>query len=81
MTSQSVKQEIIRELAEQLKPIFEHSPYGVYLYLDDDHKICNEKLARLFGYTVEEWCAKRPFQESFVVKEDQEQYCPMAPSS
>ncbi len=67
--------DIIAELAAQFRPIFGQSPYGVYLYLDDAHKVCNERLAKLFGYTIEEWRAKQPFQESFVVEEDRDNYC------
>ena len=66
--------DFIRELSEEFQPILEQSPDGVYLWLDDSHKICNERLARLFGYTVEEWQAQRSFLESFVVEEDQEVY-------
>lgn len=69
------KQAIIEELAEHLQPVFKNSPDGVYLYLDDAHKVCNEKLAKLFGYTVSEWCAKQPFQASFVAEQDQQSYC------
>ncbi len=60
----------ISELAEQFRPIMEQSPDGVYLWLDEAHKMCNERLASLFGYTVEEWCATQPFLENFVAEED-----------
>jgi PAS domain S-box-containing protein len=61
---------VIRELAEQFRPVMEGSPDGVYLWLDEAHKACNERLANLFGYTVEEWCATEPFLENFVAEED-----------
>ncbi len=63
--------QLIRELAEQFQPVLENSPDGVYLWLDEEHKICNERLARLFGCTVEEWCAAQSFLNEFVVDEDQ----------
>lgn len=47
---------LLKELSQQLKPIFTHSPQAVYLYLDDEHKNCNQKFADLLGYTsVSEW--------------------------
>jgi PAS domain S-box-containing protein len=66
--------DIMRELAEQYGPILERSPDGVYLWLDETNKICNERLASMFGYTVDEWCAASPFLETFVAEEDQENY-------
>jgi len=63
---------IISELREQFKPIFLHSPDGVYLYLDDNHKICNERMAAMFGLTMEEWSKVPNFLGGFVTPEDQE---------
>ena len=65
-----VLKDVIRELAEQFRPVMEQSPDGVYLWLDEAHKACNERLAKLFGFTVEEWQATQPFLENFVVEED-----------
>ena len=61
---------VIRELAEQFRPVMEQSPDGVYLWLDEAHKACNGRLAGLFGFTVEEWCSTQPFLENFVAEED-----------
>ncbi len=48
--------ELMSQLEEQFRPLLESSPDGVYLWLDETHKICNARLAELFGYTVaEEW--------------------------
>lgn len=64
----------VRELAEQFRPVMEGSPDGVYLWLDEAHKVCNERLADLFGYTVEEWSATEPFLDNFVAEEDRKLY-------
>lgn len=40
-------QEIIRQLEAQFRPLFESSPDGVYLWLDESHKVCDERLAAL----------------------------------
>jgi PAS domain S-box-containing protein len=47
-------EDVIPQLAEHLRPIFESSPDGVYVWLDETHWTCNETLASMFGYTVEE---------------------------
>ena len=59
---------------EVWSPMFENSPDGVYIWLDDDNKVCNKRLANIFGYTVDEWRATEPFLESFVDEEDQHTY-------
>jgi len=70
---QDIKHEqFLREMLEQFSPVFEKSPDGVYLYLDDRHKICNERLATMFGLTVKEWSAIPDFLAGFVVEKDQE---------
>ncbi len=47
---------LVNELAEMLTPVFENSPQAVYLYLDDEHKICNQKFADMMGYkSIQEW--------------------------
>jgi len=39
-----------------LKPLFSKSSQGIVLYLDDEHKTCNEKYAKMLGYkNVKEW--------------------------
>jgi PAS domain-containing protein len=49
-------EELIRGISEQMKSILESSEQGVYLYLDDIHKVCNKKLASLLGYrSPDEW--------------------------
>lgn len=47
---------LVKELAEQLEPVFSNSPQAIYLYLDDEHKICNQKFADMLGYgSIGEW--------------------------
>jgi len=62
--------EVIPALAEQLRPVFEASPDGVYVWLDEHHSICNEKLAAIFGTPVEEWSNTPGFLDTFVHQED-----------
>ena len=62
----------VRDLEGQYGLVMDKSADGVYIYLDDEHKACNEKLARLFGYSKEEWERTSPFLDNFVAPESQE---------
>ncbi|HEY6957661.1 MAG TPA: hypothetical protein VI814_02435 [Candidatus Limnocylindria bacterium] len=60
-------EEWLAAIAAQLAPIFENSKDGIYVYLDDRHKICNERLAHMWGYKdAAEWAAAPDFLETFV---------------
>lgn len=63
---------IVKELTEQLEPLFSKSPQGIYLYLDDEHKSCNKQFADMLGYkSPKEWVANE-FPIEDVAEEDQE---------
>lgn len=63
---------LIRELTQQLEPVFSHSPQGTYLYLDDTHKSCNKKFADLLGYaSSDEWVANE-YPIGDVIEKEQE---------
>ncbi|WP_077488845.1 PAS domain-containing protein [Sinomonas mesophila] len=64
----------LAELARHLKPVFEQSPDGVYLWLDEKHKVCNEQLATMFGYDVGEWQAVDDFAATFIAEESRSLY-------
>jgi PAS domain S-box-containing protein len=72
MTTHIHKEDLIAELAAHFQPILEHSPQGIYLWLDEGYKICNERLAEMFGYTIEEWRVVPAFLEGFVASEDRQ---------
>lgn len=61
--------EVIPRLAEHLGPVFESSPDGVYVWLDEQHWTCNEKLASMFGFTVDE-LENTPYLLQRLVHED-----------
>jgi PAS domain S-box-containing protein len=63
---------VLGGLLEQFMPVFSHSPDGVYLYLDDNHKVCNKRMADMFGMTIEEWRKVPNFLEGFVAPQDRE---------
>lgn len=65
---------VITELAAFCAPLLETSLEPMFLYLDDAHKVCNEPLARLFGYAKDEWERQEPFLHSFVVADQRSSY-------
>lgn len=72
MTHDPHHEHIIKELAEQLQPVLSKSPQAIYLYLDDEHKICNQKFADMLGYkSVKEW-EDNEYPLDDVAKEDQD---------
>lgn len=64
----------IAAVAGHLRPIFETSPDGVYVWLDERNKACNERLARMFGYRVEEWLAIDDFAHTLIAEESRAAY-------
>jgi PAS domain S-box-containing protein len=66
--------QILREMEEQFGPLFEQSPVGVYLYVTDAHKICNERMAQMHGMTIEEWRNTPTFLNDFIAEEDRAMY-------
>ena len=62
-----------RELAEHLRPVFDASPDGVYVWLDEEHWICNERFAELLGYGSAEELNDTPhLLQRWVHEDDQE---------
>ena len=66
--------DLLGGLHEQLRPVLESSAQAVYVYLDDEHKFCNEKFAQTLGFgSAEEWAkVKGSFPELFVEEKSQD---------
>ena len=62
-----------KELAEHLRPIFESSPDGVYVWLDEEHWICNQRFAELLGYGSPDELNDTPYLLQRWVHEDDQQ--------
>jgi PAS domain S-box-containing protein len=62
-----------KELASHLSGIFDASPDGVYVWLDEDHWICNERFAALFGYDSPDELNDTPHLLQRIVHEDDQQ--------
>jgi len=65
-------EDLITGISKQMKPVLENSGQGIYLYLDDDHKVCNKKFAVMLGYkSPKEWAAtEAPLSD--VIEADQD---------
>ena len=66
-------EELIQGISKQLESILDSSQQAIYIYLDDIHKVCNEKFASLMGYgSPEEWAKVEDSFETFVDRSSQE---------
>lgn len=63
---------MMEELGNQFKAIMDSSPEGIYLWFDDENKICNKNFADMLGYTMEEWQEIPDLLNQTVVEEDRE---------
>lgn len=67
--------EIIKAFLAEHKEIFESSDQAIYVFLDDDCRVCNDKFAKLLGYeSPEEWMnvdVKGAFPDAFVDNDSQ----------
>lgn len=58
---------ILRGVTEQLRPVLDGSTQGIYVYLDDDHKVCNAHFARMLGYeSPADWARGGSFTDLYV---------------
>jgi PAS domain S-box-containing protein len=72
---QTVAHEVAtKELAEHLQPLFDASPDGMYVWLDEEHWICNQRLAQLFGYDSSDGLNDTPGFLHRMVHEDDQQH-------
>lgn len=72
MTDNPHHEHLIKEITEFFGPLFSGSPQGIYLYLDDTHKVCNEKFAQMLGYSSSEEWRENEYPMNDVAETDQE---------
>jgi hypothetical protein len=71
MDEQQHHEQLVKGIFQEQKLILGKSPQAIYLYFDDDHKVCNKKFADLLGYkSPGEW-AKMDAPLADVVEKDQ----------
>lgn len=62
---------LVKEVEKLFSPVLKKSPQAIYIYLDDEHKTCNERFAKLLGYkSPKEWI-KNEFPLADVLERDQ----------
>ena len=72
MDEQQHHRELIKGVSKEQKLILDKSPRAIYIYLDDNHRICNKNFADLLGYkSPNEW-AKVDAPLADVVEKDQQ---------
>jgi hypothetical protein len=68
-TTEAHHEEIVNGLYEQMKPILDKSEQPIFIYLDDNHKACNQKFASMLGFkSPQEWAIKQGFLEVYVTE-------------
>ena len=60
--------DLVEGISKQLDRIISNSEQGIYIYLDDKHKMCNSRFSSLLGYrSPDEWAkVEKSFPEAFV---------------
>ena len=72
-TSEAHHEELVNGLYEQMKPILDKSEQPIFIYLDDNHKACNNKFASMLGFkSPKEWAEKQGFLEVYVTEKSRE---------
>lgn len=68
MDDEAQHKELIDGIANQFKEVFDASSQGMYIYLDDKHKVCNKKFSDMLEYKSPfEWANnKNSFTDLFV---------------
>jgi hypothetical protein len=59
---------LVDGVVDELREVLEESKQAVYVYLDDNHKACNELFAKMLGYnSPKDWASvHESFTDSFV---------------
>jgi hypothetical protein len=72
-TSDEHHEKLVKGLFEQMKPILDKSEQPIFIYLDDNHKACNDKLASMLGIkSAQEWAEKPGFLNLYVAEKSRE---------
>lgn len=69
-------EELMEGFLAEHKEIFDNSSQGIYVYLDEEFRVCNQKFANMLGYSSpEEWRdvdTQGSFPDAFVAEKSQE---------
>ncbi len=59
----------IAEIEKEWAPLFERCPDPVMVYLDDEHKTCNQRAADFWGMTIPEFKALESYLDECVTED------------
>lgn len=69
-------EELLDQIKEEFSDLFQQTSQGVYIYMDDPHWICNDRLATMLGYAsaaeLHNLATASPFLDVTVPAESQE---------
>ena len=69
--------DLIQSFYEEQKDVFASSSQGMYAFLDDDSRVCNNKFAKMLGFaSPEEWAnvnVDGSFPDAFVAEKSQQE--------
>ena len=72
-TQDAHHEELLKGLYEQMKTVLEGSEQPIFIYLDDNHKACNNKFAALLGFkSPQEWASIEGFLEPYVAEKSRD---------
>jgi len=71
----ALHQEAMDWVSEEFRPILDGSPQGIYVYMDDTHKVSNARFAKMLGYDTAEELQRMdvPWIDAFVAEESADQ--------
>ncbi len=71
-TPEAHHEELVKGLYDQMKMILDSSEQPMDIYLDDNHKACNNRFAALLGYkSLQEWADIKGFPDPYVAEKSQ----------
>ena len=72
-TQDAHHEELVKGLYDQMQTVLEGSEQPIFIYLDDNHKSCNNKFAALLGFkSPQEWAAVEGFLEPYVAEKSRD---------
>ncbi len=72
-TQEAHHEELVKGLYEQMKPVLDKSEQPIFIYLDDNHKVCNQRFASMLSFkSPKEWAEKQGFLEVYVTEKSRE---------
>ena len=73
LTPEAHHEQVVKGLYEQMKPVFDSSEQPIFLYLDDNHKACNSKFAKMLGFmSPQEWAETQGVLDVSVAEKSRE---------